>query len=292
VSTTGWFATKQVADGVHLVSEPGHVNCFLVAGSERAVLFDTGMGIADIRPVVEALTDRDLLVVNSHYHYDHRGGNGAFTDIAVHKDGADRYRDPAPEAFRRGYTEFTQEMLARFAVYRELDEQYFHLLTPEITPRPLPGGFSPDRWAVPASVPTRLLAEGDVLDLGDRSLRVLHTPGHSADSICLFDDAVGLLFAGDTLITGTFFVQLPDSDPAAMVRSTRRLADEVGPRLRLAFPAHALRYQVDRAFLEEVADAFEEVAAGATTPRPFRDVFGNDVLQHRFGRFSILTAPW
>jgi hypothetical protein len=51
-----------------------------------------------------------------------------------------------------------------------------------------------------------------------------------------------------------------------------------------------LRYEVDRSFLEEVADAFAQVASGGTSPRPFRDVFGSDVWQHPFGRFSILTA--
>ncbi len=43
-----WFATEQIEPGTWLVGEPGHVNCFLVVGTERAVLVDTGLGIADI----------------------------------------------------------------------------------------------------------------------------------------------------------------------------------------------------------------------------------------------------
>ena len=45
---SAWFAVEEVEAGTWLVGEPGHVNCFLIAGSERAVLVDTGLGIADI----------------------------------------------------------------------------------------------------------------------------------------------------------------------------------------------------------------------------------------------------
>ena len=71
---TGWFATRELERGVWLVAEPVHVNCFLVAGRERAVLIDSGLGIADIRPIVESLTDLDVMVANTHHHWDHVGG--------------------------------------------------------------------------------------------------------------------------------------------------------------------------------------------------------------------------
>ncbi|TMB80797.1 MAG: MBL fold metallo-hydrolase [Chloroflexi bacterium] len=75
---TAWFEVSKLEPGVYLVSEPGHVNSWLIEGSTSAVLFDTGLGVANIRKVAEEITPRKLLVVNSHYHFDHTGGNRFF----------------------------------------------------------------------------------------------------------------------------------------------------------------------------------------------------------------------
>ncbi len=85
-----WFATRQLDDDVFLIGEPPHVNSFLVVGDERAALIDSGLGVDRIRPVAESLTDRPIEVVNTHYHWDHSGGNEEF----------ERTRDP--RAGRRG----------------------------------------------------------------------------------------------------------------------------------------------------------------------------------------------
>ncbi len=66
-----WFSIVEIAPSAYMISEPVHVNCYLIVGSEAAVLFDTGLGIANIRLVAEALAGKPLRVVNSHYHFDH-----------------------------------------------------------------------------------------------------------------------------------------------------------------------------------------------------------------------------
>lgn len=59
--TSGWFATRRLEPGVHLVSEPVHVNSFLVEGSATAALIDTGLGIGNIREAAESLVSRECL---------------------------------------------------------------------------------------------------------------------------------------------------------------------------------------------------------------------------------------
>jgi glyoxylase-like metal-dependent hydrolase (beta-lactamase superfamily II) len=59
-------------------------------------------------------------------------------------------------------------------------------------------GFDLPGWRTPVTEPTRLLVEGDVVDLGDRAFEVLHVPGQTAGSIALWDAADGTLFTGDT----------------------------------------------------------------------------------------------
>ena len=66
-----WFEVYLVADDVYAIYEPGQfeeVMSFLIIGDKNALLFDTGLGIGDIRRVVEQLTELDIIVLNSHTH--------------------------------------------------------------------------------------------------------------------------------------------------------------------------------------------------------------------------------
>src|SRR6266571_5685433 len=108
--------------------------------------------------------------------------------------------------------------------------------------RQLPTGFDPADYRLVPTVPTRLLEDGDVLDLGDRKLRVLHTPGHSPDCICLLDESNGLLFGGDTINTGPIYAHLANSDLEKFAQSARRLAD-MNAAYRRVFVCHFLRYE-------------------------------------------------
>ena len=113
------------------------------------------------------LTDLDVAVVNTHYHWDHSGGNSAFDDIAIHELGADRLRSGPDKAKLEPYAAYTLRMLERFGDFRATDEEFFGFLANETTPRTLPDDFDFAAWKIPPSIPTRLLRDGDRLDLGD-----------------------------------------------------------------------------------------------------------------------------
>jgi len=284
-----WFHTREVYPGVWLVAEPSHVNSWLVAGRDRAVLLDTGLGIAPIRPVVEQLTHAPVSVLNTHAHFDHIGGNHEFDEIAIHELGAPVLKRGVPAALLADYLHYTQRLIAATATYRQLDADLFHLLSPDSDPRPLPHGFTPEAWQIPATQATQTLRDGDQVDLGDRTLTVLHTPGHSPDSISLLDERNGLLFAGDTVNTGPIYAQLPDSDIEAFAASTRRLA-ELAPALRSVLVHHFGRVATKPSFLVSVANAFAQVLQGDTPINPASDCLGRDVREARFEGFSVLLA--
>ena len=288
---TDWFEVKELDHGVFLVSEPGHVNSFLITGSASAVLFDTGLGVANIRTVAEAVTDLPMLAVNSHYHFDHTGGNRFFDGFAIHEVGAELVREPSPPELASAYMEYTARLLRAWGPYREADDLYFHLLTAERTIRQLPDGFDPAGYQVLPSVPSRLLREGDVLDLGDRTLRVMHTPGHSPDCICLFDERNGLLFGGDTINAGPIYAQASESNLEDFARSTARLA-EMGDQVSRVFVCHFLRYDEDGELLREIADGFGRLVGGDDLPaRSSVDCFNDPVREVCFERFSVFVAP-
>jgi Zn-dependent hydrolases, including glyoxylases len=283
---TAWFEVAKMEAGVYLVSEPGHVNSWLIEGSKSAVLFDTGLGVANIRKVAEAITPHELLVVNSHYHFDHTGGNRFFDEFAIHRLGGDLVSKPSPPELAEGYMAYTKRLLEAWGPYREADDLYFHMLTAERMIREFPGGFDPDRYEVVPSIPTRLLDEGDVLDLGDRKLQVLHTPGHSADCICLFDEANGLLFGGDTINTGPIYAQMEDSDLEKFARSTARLA-QMADAYRRVFVCHFLRFDEPPVLVREIAAGFETLLAGEAFIRDNVDCFNQPVKEACFEHFSV-----
>jgi len=287
---TDWFEVKQLEAGIYLISEPGHVNCFLIEGSRSAILFDTGLGVANIREVAERVTDRPVLAVNSHYHFDHTGGNRFFDGFAIHKIGGPLVQQPAPAGLADGYMAYTQQLLEAWGPYREADDLYFHLLTAERMIRPLPEGFEPASYRIVPTVPTKLLEDGDVLDVGGRPLRVMHTPGHSPDCICLWDEAAGVLFGGDTINTGPIYAQLQDSNIEDFARSTARLS-AMADAVRRVFVCHFGRMDEGPALLQEIADGFAHLLAGDVSFRDAVDCLNYPVRETCFEHFSIFVAP-
>lgn len=137
--------------------------------------------------------------------------------------------------------------------------------------------------------PTRLVTDGDLIELGDRELRVIHTPGHAAEHVCLLDEREGMLWAQDQAYYGPQLLYLDGSDPNAFARSARRLADEVAPEVRSVLVAHCLRPSVPPSFLAELADAAESVAAGEAELSLAEAPFTGEALGADFGHFSILV---
>jgi glyoxylase-like metal-dependent hydrolase (beta-lactamase superfamily II) len=283
---TGWFAIEPVESATWLVSEPGHVNCFFVEGTERAALIDTGLGMADISAAVRLITPKAALVVNTHSHSDHRGGNHYFTDIAAHPLAAEPLSGPVDPGYLADYRKVAREQLVAYQRAREADDRFFHLFTATTRPRELPDDA--DDWAIPGGPTPVPLYNGERIDLGHRALTVLHTPGHSPDSICLLDERSGLLFAGDTLITGDFWAHMPDTQVEVFAATLRTLADDLAGQLSAIYPAHTLRYQAGPGLLSAAADAFEAVLSGSSAGAVGTDLLGRPAIRHEFSEFTIL----
>jgi glyoxylase-like metal-dependent hydrolase (beta-lactamase superfamily II) len=286
---SSWFDVRELERGVHLVSEPYHVNSFLVQGQKSAVLLDTGLGVANIRAIAEEVTDKPLLVVNSHYHFDHTGGNPLFDEIAIHRDGAPLLERQAADGLAEGYMAYTKRLLEAWGPYKKADDLFFHLITAERLIRPLPDGFDPTTYRIVPTRATRLLEDGDVLDLGGRKLEVLHTPGHSPDCICLLDRENGLLFGGDTVNTGPVYAHLEESDLQKFAESTARLA-QLSDDVRRVFVCHYMRLENEPSLLTEMADGFQRILAGDVELRENLDCYDLPVKEACFEHFSVFVA--
>ncbi len=234
-----WFKIKEIEAGTWGIQEPYHfeeVVSYLIVSEAQALLIDTGLGISNIREVVEEITPNPVLVVNTHSHYDHVGDNHRFKKIAIHKDEA--------RLLERGHNPNT---------LRDLVE-------PEMFKRSPPKGFSPETYSIKPSRPNRQLKDGDTLTIGSRTLQVLHTPGHSPGSICLWEENSGLLFTGDTVYDGPIYAQLPHSDFDDYLRSLSLLCS-LAPQATKVLPSHG-QTPLEPMFILKIAQAFQQVAQG------------------------------
>jgi glyoxylase-like metal-dependent hydrolase (beta-lactamase superfamily II) len=286
---SSWHAVRQIRRGIWSIAEPSHVTMWLVAGTERAVLLDSGLGLFPVRPVVESLTTLPVSVVNTHYHFDHVGGNHEFDESVIHSAGAELVTQPVPRQTLDAYLSYTADMIAAAPAAEAVDRGFLHLIDADSRPRILPADFDPASWSIAPPPPSRLLTDGDTIDLGNRSLQVIHTPGHSGDSICLLDDKSGVLFGGDTINTGPIYAQFHDSDVATFAASTARLA-RLKDDVSMVAVNHFGRTTAPPYFLQEVSDGFAALNDGAVAVRPARDCTGDSVSESCFERFSIFVA--
>lgn len=234
-----WFEVYRIRPGVFAIYEPHQyeeVISYLILGERTAALFDTGMGIGDIRALVAGLTKLPVVVLNSHTHNDHLGGNWQFTDVYGMDTAFTR-------ASARGSSEDAQAELA-----------------PGLICGALPAGFDAHSYTTRPFRISHWLHGGEVLDLGGRKLEVISAPGHTPDAICLLDRENGLLFTGDTFYPGPIFLYRPETNLEDYSNSVKKLA-ALTPRLRLLLPAHNVP-AADPAYLHKVVAAFEAVRSG------------------------------
>jgi len=181
-----WFEVYQLPHNVYAITEPMHfqeVNSFLIIGSDKALLLDTGGGIGDITKVVKDLYKGEVFVVNSHFHFDHIAQNCKFKDVFIYSE------EHALEQLRKGYS--NAEMAFN------ISEEMFAINPPD--------SFDRNTFFIPAVNP-HTFEEGHLFNLGDRELKVIHTPGHTADSIMLIDQAHKILFTGDSFYKGALYL--------------------------------------------------------------------------------------
>lgn len=258
-----WFEVYRIRPGVFAIYEPHQfeeVISYLILGSERALLFDTGLGIGKISHVTARLTKLPITVLNSHTHFDHTGGNAEFSDILD---------EDTP--FTRTNEKGQSNIYSRDA------------LTPERICGHLPPGVQANSYSIRPFRVSHRVKDGERIRLGNRELEIIFTPGHTPDSLSLLDRKNGLLFTGDTFYPGPIYLFTPETDFDAYTRSVTRLA-RLTPKLDLLLPAHNVPVAAPE-FLARLEKAVEKVRAGAIQP-----VVTEGRREYSFQGFSLLLA--
>jgi glyoxylase-like metal-dependent hydrolase (beta-lactamase superfamily II) len=236
-----WFDVYKLTEGTYAIYEPNQFEeamSYLVLGNDRAVLIDSGNGIGDIKQVVTELTDLPVSCLLTHEHYDHVAGAYRFDEIAAFENAdalavLEKGRDNA-------------------SLQRYLTDDYLW--------KPLPEGFDPAAWTIPSIIPTQLLHEGDVIDLGGRSLEVIYTPGHSPGSVCFLDNGHRLLFTGDLFFPGPLYAYPADVNLDDYIASFKKIGERLSEYDYLC-SGHNDPW-VESEVIPRVSQAFETVLNG------------------------------
>jgi hydroxyacylglutathione hydrolase len=245
-----WFHIIPIDAHTYAISEPKYWQenvSYLLIGSDRALLFDTGPGIYSIRAAVAALTSLPVVVIPSHLHFDHVGDLEEFDDVRL-------LDAPALRAQVHG------------GYFVEPPSQYL-LRTPI--------KYRVHGW----------IKDGQTMELGGRTVRLVSTPGHTPDSVSVIDAGGARLFTGDIVNRMVTLCDVPGSDVKAMAASLRRLLEFSRPG-SLAYEAHS-ESPLTRPELEQLATGIGAIAAGTATSTPMC-LGGIPMRRFNVGAFPIL----
>jgi glyoxylase-like metal-dependent hydrolase (beta-lactamase superfamily II) len=229
-----WFGKTIIDASTTMLTEPFvhdfvRANIWHFKGRDADLLVDTGMGICPLAPEIDTPEGKPLIVVATHIHLDHVGSLHEFPLRLGPIQSASTF-STMDEAVTYAY------------MFTNLDGAVSKL--------PSPGWKAAD-YKIPSAPLTRTLDEGDIVDLGDRQFRVLHLPGHSPDSIALFEEADGLFFAGDAIYDSMLIDDLPDSSRPDYRLTMQRLLELP---VRLGHGGHGPSFDGNR--MREIASAY------------------------------------
>lgn len=228
-----WFTIDRIDKESFIISEYRHweeTHCYLLNGSKKSLLIDTGLGICNIYNEVIKLTDNQIIAVSTHIHWDHIGGHQYFPDFYAHKDELNWLNGEFP---------LTINQIKEMVVDR----------------CDLPDGYDVNEYKFFQGNPTRILTDNDIIDIGGRYIQIIHTPGHSPGHISFWEKERGYLFTGDLVYKDTLFAYFPSTDPEKYLNSLERISSLPVERI---FPAHH-SLNIDPEIITRMRDAFRQL---------------------------------
>ncbi|MBN1408052.1 MAG: MBL fold metallo-hydrolase [Calditrichaceae bacterium] len=266
-STSGksnrWFTKIQVAENVWRIDDHGGDNIYLVLGKNKALLIDTGNGISDLAGFVKTITNLPLLVLNTHGHPDHAGGNFQFPEVYAHPKDSTLTKYFTSTDYHDGAIQQTQKNNP------DLESTFIRDISAFNKPTYLP------------------VAEGFVFDLGDRKLEVIETPGHTPGSIVLLDAANKLLFTGDNNNT-VVWLFLDGCLPLEAYLQTLQKLQARDEEFEKMLPGHG--DALDKFFIDEQIICLKNIISGECKGEKYEN-FIRPALQCGYKRARVAFNP-
>ncbi len=261
VSAQNWFTVTELAPKTWVIDDHGADNMYLVEGNKKALLIDTGLGTADLVATIKKITDKPVIVVNTHGHPDHSGANYQFDKIYMHK---------ADIEAAKMYSSEEQRKNAGAAMQGGQKPDVSELYKGEFK--------NPEYIAV---------TEGFEFDLGGRVIRVMETPGHTPGSICLLDVQNKMLFSGDTN-NGLVWLFLQNCLPLSEYRKTLEKQVSRLAEFTTLYPGHGPA--MESSFIKDQLECVKSILNGSCESQPYESFAGNARICS-FGKASVAFNP-
>lgn len=257
-----WYEVYSLYENTYAIYEPYQFEeaiSYLLIGTDKAFMVDTGTGIGDLKSLIAELTQLPVAVMNTHIHWDQVGNNSQFEEILIYN---------SLESITKLYTGYDNSYLKG------------HILGDSVW-KPLPESIDPNTWKIPPLKATGLVEDGMIVDLGNRSIEVIHSPGHSPDSICLLDKKNKLLFCGDFFYSGPLYAFEEDVNIQGYISSLDKLIKRI-EEFDFLCPSHN-EPMVKSDVLPRVRDAFRDIMRGKG-----RYEESESLRRYYFGDFDII----
>ena len=225
------YTVEQIDEHSWIINDE-NVRFFLLEGTEKALVIDTGMTAPDARDICEALTDRPLMLVNTHADRDHISGDDRFEKVLINT--------------------------AELVNYKSLSDY---------------------RRVEPAE-------DGQIIDLGEREVELIHTPGHTPGSMAVLDTRGRRLFSGDPIQkNGRVFMFGAMRNLIAAYYSLQKIwgySDEFD----LIYPCHA-DCPIEKEVVLEMIEGYERLFDGKIKGVE-EDFHGNGIVTYDIGPCVLL----
>jgi glyoxylase-like metal-dependent hydrolase (beta-lactamase superfamily II) len=272
--TDDWYEVTRLGERGYSIDEAEKYGSFLIAGDERSVLVDAGIGVGDLRGLVTGLVDTPITVVLTHTHWDHIGAAAQFDDVLVSPR-------ELPADGRMAIDSLSEEFVDRPATFVDrwlADGGTF------------PDEFEPETYAVDPA-PASAVPMADGIDLGDRTLDVYPLPGHSPGHLGLLDREAGVFYGGDIVhIDRGVYLMFEDCDFDEYVQSVAELLDlrDAGAFDTLATSHNEALSGDDLSILDTLYGGLREIADGERDYSVVETDRG-EARSYRIGDSDVLT---
>ncbi len=231
-----WFTIEEIGEDTFAISEYNHweeTHCYLLIDSSSAVLIDTGLGVENIKEAVESLTTLPITVLATHVHWEHIGGHKYFPNFAVHESEISWISGKFPIPLEVVKKNLTQENCN------------------------FPENFNIDDYQIFKGIPEFILHDNEIINIGNRKLQVIHTPGHSPGHCCFYEPDRKYLYSGDLIYKGCLYAFYPTTDPQLFRESVKRIAKL---DVKKVLPSHH-QLNIAPSIIKQTEAAFDQLQA-------------------------------
>lgn len=180
MDNNNFYKINLIEKNTYRIFEPGQNFISLLIGEEKALLIDTGYGYGNLKETVESLTSLPIIVINTHGHLDHTGGNYFFDEIYINPKDIETYKK---------YQLEKEMMIIKQKERCDIAKKDYYW----------PKDFDKDSYLNTSTKKFLPLKNHEIIDLGNRKVEIIEVPGHTIGQLVLFDYETKILFSSDAV---------------------------------------------------------------------------------------------